>query len=66
MAQLSDCFTVVEPDGSGRSPAWRSERQLTLAAEVKPIAPIIERAGERFSLLLSLSGSNTFALTLRR
>jgi pimeloyl-ACP methyl ester carboxylesterase len=50
---LADGYQVLAPDlyGSGASPPWRPERELTLADEVALLEPVFEAAGEQVHLV---------------
>jgi pimeloyl-ACP methyl ester carboxylesterase len=51
--RIADRYHVwaVDSYGAGRSPDWESDRTITLADEVALVTPVLERAGERFSLV---------------
>lgn len=53
MDALADRFHVIAPDlyGCGRSPAWPEERPMWLDDQLELLAPVFERAGERFHLV---------------
>ncbi len=53
MDRLSDRYHVLAADsyGAGRSPEWSSSRTITLSDEVDLLAPVLERAGARFSIV---------------
>lgn len=50
---LSKNNLVLAPDsyGSGKSPDWHSDRELTLSDEVDLIEPVMARAGTPFALI---------------
>jgi pimeloyl-ACP methyl ester carboxylesterase len=50
---LSDRFRVFAPDllGAGNSPPWPTDRKAALGDEVSLLAPVLERAGIRFSIV---------------
>lgn len=50
---LADRFHVIAVDGydAGKSPPWPSPEPLRLEDEVNLLAPVLERAGERFHLV---------------
>ena len=51
--RLTGDYQVLSPDlyGSGDSPPWRFERELTLADEVALVEPVFEAAGEAIHLV---------------
>jgi pimeloyl-ACP methyl ester carboxylesterase len=51
--RLAGEYQVLSPDlyGSGDSPPWEAERELTLADEVALLEPVFEAAGEAFHLV---------------
>ena len=51
--QLAGRYRVLSPDlyGSGDSPPWPDERELSLADEVRLLEPVFEAAGEPFHLV---------------
>jgi pimeloyl-ACP methyl ester carboxylesterase len=51
--QLTGGYQVLFPDlyGSGNSPPWPAQRDLTLADEVALLEPVFEAAGESFHLV---------------
>ena len=51
--QLTGRYQVLSPDlsGSGDSPPWPPERELTLADEVAKLEPAFEAAGDSFHLI---------------
>jgi pimeloyl-ACP methyl ester carboxylesterase len=51
--RLTGRYQVLSPDlyGSGNSPPWPAERELTLADEVALLEPVFEAAGEAFHLV---------------
>jgi pimeloyl-ACP methyl ester carboxylesterase len=53
MDLLAGRFRVIAADlyGSGRSPAWPDERPMALDDQLALLAPVFERAGERFHLV---------------
>ena len=53
MEALAPRFHVLAADsyGAGKSPPWPAGRPLTLRDEAALIEPVLERAGERFSLV---------------
>ena len=53
MDLLADRFRVLAADlyGCGRSPAWPGERKMGLDDQLELLAPVFERAGERFHLV---------------
>jgi pimeloyl-ACP methyl ester carboxylesterase len=53
MEQLGGDFHVLAADlyGSGRSPAWRHRRALSLGDEVALLEPVFASAGDRFHLI---------------
>ena len=53
MDLLAPRFRVLAVDsyGAGKSPPWPADRRLTLRDEVALLEPVLERAGERFSLV---------------
>lgn len=53
MDRLAGRFRVIAADlyGYGRSPAWPGERPMWLDDQVELLAPLFERAGERFHLV---------------
>jgi pimeloyl-ACP methyl ester carboxylesterase len=53
MDALADRFRVIAPDlyGCGRSPAWPEKRPMRLDDQLELLAPVFERAGERFHLV---------------
>jgi pimeloyl-ACP methyl ester carboxylesterase len=59
MDSLAPRFHVLAADsfGAGRSPAWSSERQLTLRDEVELLQPVFDRAGDRFTLVAHSYGA---------
>jgi pimeloyl-ACP methyl ester carboxylesterase len=50
---LSPKHRVIAPDsyGSGKSPDWPSATEISLRDEVQFIAPLLQQAGDRFSLV---------------
>jgi pimeloyl-ACP methyl ester carboxylesterase len=59
MDSLAARFHVLAADsyGAGRSPAWPSDRQVTLRDEVALLEPVFARAGERFTLVAHSYGA---------
>jgi pimeloyl-ACP methyl ester carboxylesterase len=59
MDSLADRFHVLAADsyGAGKSPAWPSDRQVTLRDEVALLEPVFARAGERFTLVAHSYGA---------
>jgi len=53
MDSLADRFHVLAPDlyGCGKSPRWPETRPLWLDDQIELLAPVFERAGERFHLV---------------
>ena len=53
MDLLADRFHLIAPDlyGSGKSPAWPGERPMWIDDQIALLAPVFERAGERFHLI---------------
>ena len=53
MDLLSPRHRVIAPDlyGSGRSVDWPSASEISLRDEVEFIAPVLQQAGDRFSLV---------------
>jgi pimeloyl-ACP methyl ester carboxylesterase len=53
MELLGRRYRSIAPDlvGYGRSPAWQGESDLWLNDEVDSLAPVLEAAGQRFSLI---------------
>lgn len=53
MDALADRFHVIAPDlyGCGKSPQWPEARPMWLDDQVELLAPVLERAGERFHLV---------------
>jgi pimeloyl-ACP methyl ester carboxylesterase len=53
MTRLSARYRILAPDsyGSGQSPEWPSDRRISLKDEVNLIDPVLENAGESFSLV---------------
>src|SRR5678816_3142685 len=53
MDMLSPRHRVIAPDlyGSGRSVDWPSASEISLRDEVEFIAPVLQQAGDRFSLV---------------
>jgi pimeloyl-ACP methyl ester carboxylesterase len=49
MERLAGDFHVLAPDGlgAGRSPAWPTDRQVTLSDEVDLLEPVFARAGDQ-------------------
>jgi pimeloyl-ACP methyl ester carboxylesterase len=52
MEALADRFHVIAADlfGCGKSPAWPEERPMWIDDQIALLAPVFERAGERFHL----------------
>ena len=50
---LESSFHVLAPDlyGAGRSPAWPTDRRVTLRDEVRLLEPVFDRAGDPFALV---------------
>jgi len=50
---LASSYRVLAPDsyGSGKSPEWPSDREITLADEVALVEPVLERAGDPLVLV---------------
>ena len=74
MERLAKMFHVLAADsfGSGKSPAWPSERPLHLEDEVKFLEPVFARAGAEFSLVghsygaaVALKAANAFPHRVR-
>ena len=59
MDSLAPRFHVLAADsfGAGRSPAWPSDRQVSLQDEVELLQPVFDRAGERFTLVAHSYGA---------
>ena len=59
MDSLAPRFHVLAADsfGAGRSPAWPSDRQVSLRDEVELLQPVFDRAGERFTLVAHSYGA---------
>jgi pimeloyl-ACP methyl ester carboxylesterase len=59
MDSLAPRFHVLAADsfGAGRSPAWPSDRQLSLRDEVELLEPVFARAGEPFTLVAHSYGA---------
>ena len=57
--RLRPGFTSLAADsfGAGRSPAWPSDRQVSLQDEVELLQPVFDRAGERFALVVHSYGA---------
>src|SRR5688500_12951709 len=53
MELLAPKLHVLAPDtyGAGRSPAWPSDRKVTLRDEVALIEPVLAKAGDSFALV---------------
>jgi pimeloyl-ACP methyl ester carboxylesterase len=53
MDLLAPRYRVIAPDlyGSGKSPDWPSANEISLADELEFIAPVLQQAGDRFSLV---------------
>ena len=53
MDRLAPQYHVLAADsyGSGKSPAWRTDRPLTLRDEISLLEPVFARAGEPFTLV---------------
>jgi pimeloyl-ACP methyl ester carboxylesterase len=53
MELLGKRHRLIGPDlvGYGRSPAWQDDRHLWLNDEVDSLAPVLDAAGQRFSLI---------------
>lgn len=53
MTRMADRYRVLAPDayGSGRSPDWPSDSQISLQDEVDLIEPVLRRAGDSFVLV---------------
>jgi pimeloyl-ACP methyl ester carboxylesterase len=53
MDLLANRFHLIAPDlyGSGKSPAWPAERPMWIDDQIALLAPVFERAGERFHLI---------------
>jgi pimeloyl-ACP methyl ester carboxylesterase len=53
MERLADRYHVIAADlyGCGKSPAWPEERPMWLDDQLALLAPVFERAGERFHLI---------------
>ena len=53
MELLGKRYRSIAPDlvGYGRSPAWQGESDLWLNDEVDSLAPVLDAAGQRFSLI---------------
>ena len=59
MDSLAPRFHVLAADsfGAGRSPAWPSDRQVSLRDEVELLQPVFDRAGERLTLVAHSYGA---------
>jgi pimeloyl-ACP methyl ester carboxylesterase len=59
MDSLAARFHVLAADsyGAGKSPAWPSDRQVTLRDEVALLEPVFARAGDRFTLVAHSYGA---------
>jgi pimeloyl-ACP methyl ester carboxylesterase len=59
MDSLAPRFHVLAADsiGAGRSPAWPSDRQVSLRDEVDLLEPVFARAGEPFTLVAHSYGA---------
>jgi pimeloyl-ACP methyl ester carboxylesterase len=59
MDSLAPNFHVLAADsfGAGKSPAWPSDRQVSLRDEVELLQPVFDRAGERFTLVAHSYGA---------
>jgi pimeloyl-ACP methyl ester carboxylesterase len=59
MDSLAARFHLLAADsyGAGKSPAWPSDRQVTLRDEVALLEPVFARAGERFTLVAHSYGA---------
>src|SRR5262245_14315070 len=59
MDSLAARFHVLAADsyGAGKSPAWPTDRQVTLRDEVALLEPVFARAGERFTLVAHSYGA---------
>jgi pimeloyl-ACP methyl ester carboxylesterase len=59
MDSLAARFHVLAADsyGAGRSPAWPSDRQVSLRDEVALLEPVFARAGDRFTLVAHSYGA---------
>lgn len=53
MERLAPRFHVMAPDthGAGKGPAWPVGRPLTLSDEVAALAPLLDQAGDSFTLV---------------
>jgi pimeloyl-ACP methyl ester carboxylesterase len=53
MERLAPKFRVLAADsyGAGKSPAWPTDRRVSLRDEVSLLEPVFDRAGERFTLV---------------
>src|SRR3954468_19763140 len=53
MERLAGGYRVIAPDlyGCGKSPAWPGERPMWIDDQIELLAPVFERAGERFHLI---------------
>jgi len=53
MERLTGGYRVIAPDlyGCGKSPAWPGERPMWIDDQIELLAPVFERAGERFHLI---------------
>lgn len=53
MEQLAGRYRVIAPDlyGCGKSPPWPGERPMWIDDQIELLAPVFERAGERFHLI---------------
>jgi pimeloyl-ACP methyl ester carboxylesterase len=56
---LAPRFHVLAADsyGAGKSPAWPSDRKVSLRDEVELLQPVFDRAGERFALVAHSYGA---------
>jgi pimeloyl-ACP methyl ester carboxylesterase len=59
MDLLAPRFHVLAADsyGAGKSPAWPADRTIMLRDEVALLEPVLERAGERFTLVAHSYGA---------
>ena len=59
MERLAPKFRVLAPDsyGAGRSPAWATDRPISLRDEATLLEPVFARAGEPFALVAHSYGA---------
>lgn len=68
MERLGKRYRLIAPDliGYGRSPAWQGDRDLWLNDEVDSLAPVLDAAGQTFSLIgHSYGGTIALKVALR-